>query len=121
MSFNKEGLSLTQIIRKGNTRTSLLKRNYIRNPKVGLTPKIVTLVTISKVTKFITGTYNYFGHRHPTHSRLGKGHTHYSKFNGKETSYPKIIKVWVPNVLMFSELGTGLVHPNLTTKECKKV
>ena len=49
-------LDLTQIIRKGFTSTSLIKRYQIRNPKVDLIPKIVTLKTITKVTLFIKGT-----------------------------------------------------------------
>ena len=75
---------------------------------------------ISNLTLFIKRNHNYFDHRYPSYSDHGKGVKHYRKFSGKQTSYPKIIQVWIKGPRSV-KLDIGYLRPNLTTKECKKV
>jgi len=57
---------------------------------------------------------------YPGYYDLGKGHKYYSKFSGKETSYLRIIEVWVPKGSMSLKFDIGHLRPNPANKNARR-
>jgi len=94
--LTKKVLNLTMMTRKDHINTSLLKRHHKRTSKVGLAPKPINLITITKSHTIYHYNHNYLGHRHPSFYGLNKDHKQHSQVSGKRTSYSRIIQVYVP-------------------------